>query len=134
MAGNAAQTSREMPAKISFLAAGRRDGLSDLEIVERVDRRAIDDRNDRQRLHELRKDRTPHAVARGRGEDDRQFQGLGRFGQRHHVVLQLSRGIVANPGHEADLVVNEDERGVFRCQRFVGAAWLGHDILLQKER
>ena len=36
-------------------------------------------RNARQRLHELRKGRTPRAVARGGGEDDRQFQGLGRL-------------------------------------------------------
>jgi hypothetical protein len=29
-------------------------------------------------------------------------------------VLQLARRIVANPGHQADLVVDEDECGVFR--------------------
>jgi len=63
------------------------------------------------------------------GDDDRQFQGLGRFGQRDHVVLQLARRIVANPGHQADLVVDEDERGVFRCKRLIGADWVGHDIL-----
>src|SRR5208337_2548754 len=36
-------------------------------------------------------------------------RALAAFGQRHHVVLQLSRRIVANAGHEADLVVNEDQ-------------------------
>jgi DNA-binding transcriptional LysR family regulator len=71
-------------------------------------------------------------LSRGGGNDDGQFQGLGRFGQRHHVVLQLSRRIVANPRHKADLVVDEDERGVFRCKRLIGAGWVGHDILLQK--
>jgi hypothetical protein len=30
------------------------------------------------------------------------------------------------------MVVDENERGVFRCERLVGAGWLGHDILLQK--
>jgi hypothetical protein len=49
----------------------------------------------------------PHAVARGGGDDYRQSQGLGRFGQRHHIVLQLSRRVVADPGHEADLMVYE---------------------------
>ena len=118
-----------MPAKISFAAAGRGDSPGDLGIVEGVDRGAIDDRNARQRLHEFRKGRTPHAVARGGCDDDRQLQGLGRFGQRHDVVLQLSRRIVANAGHEADLVVNEDERGVFSCKRLVGADRVGHDVL-----
>jgi hypothetical protein len=77
MAGKAAQTSREMPAKISFFAAGGDHSLRDLRIVERVDRRAIDDGNARQRLHEFWKGRAPHAVACGRRDDDRQFQGLG---------------------------------------------------------
>jgi hypothetical protein len=31
-------------------------------------------------------------------------------------------------------MVDEDERGVFRCKRFTGADWLGHDILLHNER
>jgi hypothetical protein len=113
MAGNAAQ----------ILAASRGDGLGDLGIVERVDRRAIENWNARQRLHQFRKGRAPHAVARGCGDDDRQCQGLGRLGQRHHVVLQFTRRIVANPGHEADLVVDEDQSGVFRCKRLVGAGF-----------
>jgi hypothetical protein len=31
------------------------------------------------------------------------------------------------------LVIDEDERGVFRGKRLVGPGWVGHDILLQKE-
>jgi len=58
----------------------RGDGLGDLGIVERIDRRAIDDRNARQRFHEFREGRAPHAVARGGGTDDGQVQGFGRFG------------------------------------------------------
>jgi hypothetical protein len=81
MAGNAAQTSREMPAKISFLRSVAVNGLSHLRIVERVNRRAIDDRNARQRLDEFWEGRAPRAVARGGGNDGRQFQRLGRFGQ-----------------------------------------------------
>ena len=129
MAGKAAQTSREMPAKISFVRPVALIARGDLGIVEGVDRGAIDDRNAGQRLHEFRKGRTPHAVARGGGDDDRQLQGLGGFGQRHDVVLQLSGRIVANAGHEADLVVDEDQRGVFRCERLVRADRVGHDVL-----
>jgi hypothetical protein len=71
----------------------------------------------------------------GGGFFGRSFGGsFGRFGQRHHVVLQFSRRIVANPGHKADLVVDEDECGVFRCKWLVGAVWLKHDILLQKRK
>src|SRR6476620_7544221 len=47
-------------------------------------------------------------------------------------MLQLPRRIIPNPGQDADLMVDEDECGVFRCERFVGA-WVEHDILLQKE-
>lgn len=32
------------------------------------------------------------------------------------------------------LVADEDERSVFRCERPVGACWVGHDILLQKRK
>src|SRR4029077_16756654 len=39
-----------------------------------------------------------------------------------------------NPGHQANLVVDEDERGVFRRERLGGAGLLRHDILLQKRK
>ena len=66
-------------------------------------------------LDEFREGRPPHAVSRGCGDDDRQPQSRGRLGQRDNVMLQLSRRIVANPSHETDLMVDEDERGVFGC-------------------
>jgi hypothetical protein len=46
------------------------------------------------------------------------------------AMLQFSCRIIANPRHQAHLVVDEDERGVFRRERLVGAGLLGHDILL----
>ena len=63
-----------MPAKISFLRPVAVMGLGHLRIVERVHGRAIDNWNARQRLDEFWKGRAPHAVARGGGNDDRQFQ------------------------------------------------------------
>jgi len=52
----------------------------------------------------------------------------------HHVMLELSRRIVANPGHEADLVVDEDERRVFRRQRFIGRVGSDMTVSCRKER
>jgi len=49
-------------------------------------------------------------------------------------VLKLSRRLIANSRHEANLVIDEDERGVFRRKRFVEASWIGHDILLEKRK
>ena len=62
------------------------------------------------------------------------FQRLSRFGKGNDIVLQFSGRIIANSRHQAHLVVNEDERGVFRGERLVGARLLGHDILLRKRK
>src|SRR6478609_4408358 len=86
MAGNAAQTSREMPAKISFLrpvaamawaTLGSSNALTDERSMIGTPGSASTSSGKV----------GPHMLSRGGGEDDRQFQGLGRFGQRDHVVL-----------------------------------------------
>src|SRR5690242_18582349 len=89
IAGKAAQTSSEMPAKISFLRP--------------VDHRTVDDRDARQRFDEFAERRTPHAVARRRGCDNRQFQCFCSSGQGHDVVFQLAGRVVTDACHEADL-------------------------------
>src|SRR5215470_15344024 len=75
MAGSAEGDARED----QLLANRTGNSLRNLRIVEGVDRGAIDDRNAGRRLHEFRKGRTPHAVACGSSDDDRQFEGFGRF-------------------------------------------------------
>ena len=53
-----------------LLPASRLDGAGDARVVEGVDRRAVDDLDAQQRFDEFRECRTPHAVARRRGNDD----------------------------------------------------------------
>src|ERR1700733_15957099 len=47
-------------------------------------------------------------------------------------MLELSDRVVAHSAHEADLVIDEDKRGVVRCERVVGVRWVGHGVLLRK--
>ncbi len=59
-----------------------------------------------------------NAVARGRGDDDRVFQGFRTLASAIHILLFSSPvKVVANAGHEAELVIDEDKRGVFRGVR-----------------
>ena len=92
----------------------------------RVETRSIDDLDAWQRFDEFGKCRTPHAVASGRGNDDRELQRFRSFGQGHHVMLELAGRIITNAGHEADLMIDEDERRVFRGERRVGADLIRH--------
>jgi hypothetical protein len=55
-------------------------------------------------------------VARCRGRDNRQFQRSSSLRQGHHVVFQLAGRIVADTSYEADLMIDENERGVFGSQ------------------
>src|ERR1041384_6586796 len=121
MAGNAAQTSREMPAKISFLRpvpvmASATLGSSNAF----TDKRSMIGTPGSASTSSGRVG--PHMLSRGRGDDNRQVQRPRCLGQRDHVVLQLSRRIIPNASHEADLVVDKDERGVFGSERVVTAA------------
>jgi hypothetical protein len=49
-------------------------------------------------------------------------------------VFQLAGRIVANARHEADLMIDENERGIFGSEGFVGMDWLRHWILLLSSR
>jgi len=64
------------------------------------------------------------------GNDDRQLQCLGSFGQGHHVVFQLTGRIITDAGHEADLMINENERRIFGSEGLVGADLISHYIFL----
>src|SRR5271168_1346750 len=100
-------------------------------LVECVDRRAVDDANARQGLDQFGEGRPPHTVAGRRRDDDRQLQSLCRFGQGDDVVLQFACRIVAHASHEANLMVDEDKRGVFRRKRLIRADLIGHYTLLE---
>src|SRR6267143_425385 len=64
-------------------------------------------------------DRAPHAVTCGCGDDDGQFVQLGSFRKADHVVFELARGNVPDARHEADLMIDEDNRRILGGQRFV---------------
>jgi hypothetical protein len=44
---------------------------------------------------------------------------LGGFRKADDIVFQLARGNVPNAGHEADLMIDEDNRRIVGGQRFV---------------
>src|SRR6266478_2809866 len=129
IAGKAAQTSSEMPAKISFLrpvaSMARATRASSKALTE--ERSMIDAR---QRFDEFGERRTPHTVARRRGNDDGELQRLGRFGQGYHVVLQLPGRVITDAGHETDLMIDEDERCIFESEGLVIVDLIVHCILL----
>jgi hypothetical protein len=83
------------------------------------DRRTVYDLDAGQRFDEFGERRAPHAVAGRRRDDNRQFQRFCGFGQGHYVVFQLSDRIVADAAHEADLMIDKDERRVLGSQGFV---------------
>src|ERR1700720_1735218 len=130
MAGKAAQTSRDIPAKISFL---RPDPM--MARATRSSSKALTD--ERSMISTPGSASTssgerwsPHSVARRRGKDDRQLQCLGSFGQGQHVVFQLTGRIITDAGHEADLMINENERRIFGGEGLVGADLISHYIFL----
>jgi hypothetical protein len=45
---------------------------------------------------------------------------LGGFGKVDHVMFELARGYVPDARHEADLVVDEDERCILGSEGLVG--------------
>jgi hypothetical protein len=47
-------------------------------------------------------------------------------------MLEFRDRVVTHAAHEADLVIDEDKRGVFGCEGFVRVGWVGHGILLRK--
>ena len=79
---------------------------------------------------EFRENRTPHAVAGRGGRDGRYSQRLGGFGQSHDVVLELSSLVVAHTGHQADLMIDQNERGIVGGQGSIGLAVVVHVVSL----
>ena len=71
----------------------------------------------------------PHAVPRCGGRDDRKIECLRGLREADDVMLELSNRVVAHSAQEADLVIDEDKRGVFGCERLVRVGWVGHGIL-----
>jgi hypothetical protein len=49
-------------------------------------------------------------------------------------MLELCDRVVTHAGHEADLMIDQDECGVVGCERVVGPGWVGHGILLEKRK
>src|SRR5438309_1919309 len=113
-----------------FLSTGCLDSARHTRVVISVDRGAVDDLETRQSLDQLWNRRPPHAVARRRGHHHRQLQGLSRLCQGHYVVLEQGNRIVTDASHQADLVIDEDERRVFGRKRLIGTALCGHCFLL----
>src|SRR5436190_8547504 len=104
MAGKAAQTSSEMPAKISFLRP-----VASMARATRASSNALTDERSMISMPGSASTSSgnvgPHMLSRRRGDDDRQLQRLGSFGQGHHVVFQLAGRIVTDPRHETDLMI-----------------------------
>jgi hypothetical protein len=133
MAGNAAQTSREMPAKINFLRA-----VAVMAWATLASSNAFTD--------ERLMIGTPGSASTSSGKVGPHMLSravvvttIGNFSAlaalaKPTTLLQLSCRIIAYPCHQAHLVVDEDERGVFRRERLVGAVLLGHDFLLQERK
>ena len=48
------------------------------------------------------------------------------------VSVQHGAAISRHSAHEADLVIDQDKRGVFGCERLVRVRWVGRGILLRK--
>ena len=117
------------PGKDELLATSGLDGASNAFVVEGIDRRTVDDRDARQCFDELGERGTPHAVACRGGNDDRQLQRFRRSRQGHHVVFQLTGRIITDAGHEADLMINENERRIFGGEG-LGADLISHYIFL----
>src|SRR5579862_2981772 len=114
-------------------SAGRFDSVCDPRIIESVDRGTVDDLHLRQSFDQFRNCWSPHAVPGRCRHDNREFERLRRLGKADDIMLELCDRVVTHPAHEADLVINEDERSVFGCERLVNVAWVGHDILPSPE-
>ena len=96
-------------------AVGRFDCVCDLCIIVGVDRRTVDDFHPGQSFDQLGNGRSPHAVPGRRSYDDRKLQCLRGFGEADDVMFELGDRVITHSAHEADLVIDEDERGVFGC-------------------
>src|SRR5260370_26749524 len=58
------------------------------------------------------------------------FNALAAFARATTLWFQLAGRIVADTSHEADLMIDEDEHGVFGSQGLIGADLISHRILL----
>src|SRR5258706_1657043 len=119
MAGKAAQTSREMPAKISFLRL-----VAAMASATRASSKALTD--ERSMISRPGSASTssgnagPHMLSRAVvvtmiGS----FSALAALAKADHVMLQLPGRIITNAGHEADLMIDENERCVFGSEGLV---------------
>lgn len=70
------------------------------------------------------------AIFQHRGQDGRHVENLGGLGQRDNVVHDHRRLVAVQVGELKDLVVDQDQHGLFRAQEGVQAALkdsgLGH--------
>jgi len=118
IAGKAAQISRDA-GEDELLSTGRLDRARYPLIVKGIHCRTVDDVDSGESLDQLREGRAPHAVTCGGGDDDGQFVQLGSFRKADHIVFELARGNVPDTRHEADLMIDEDNRRILGGQRFV---------------
>src|SRR6185437_8345903 len=100
MAGNAAQTSSERPAKISFLRP-----VASIALATRGSSKTLTD--ERSTICTPDKASTssgivgpPHAVPGRRGGDDRKLQRLRRFRKADDIMFKLSNRVVTHSAHE----------------------------------
>src|SRR5713226_5514872 len=119
IAGKAAQTSSEMPAKISFLRP-----VASIARATRASSNALTDERSMISMPGSASTSSgnvgPHMLSRAVVVyNNRQFQCFCSSGQGHDVMFQLAGRIVTDARHEADLMIDEDERRVLGSQGFV---------------
>src|SRR5712692_4302823 len=101
MAGKAAQTSSEMPAKISFLRP-----VASMARATRASSKALTEERSMISIPGGASTSSgnvgpPHTVARRRGNDDGELQRGGRFRQGYDVVLQPPGRVSTDAGYES---------------------------------
>src|SRR5689334_1864895 len=120
MAGNAAQTSREMPAKISFWRP-----VASIARATRASSKALTEERSMistgKRLNEFRECR-PHMLSRAVVVTTiGSSSTLAALARATKLCFSFASRIIADARHETDLMVDKDERGVLGTQRFVRA-------------
>src|SRR5437773_11341303 len=71
-----------------------------------------------------------HAVAGRGGDNGWDPQHLGGLGQGDNVMFEFPGLVIPDAGHQADLMVDQNERGIVRGQGGVGLALIGHRSFL----
>lgn len=100
------------PGQDQVIASGLADLRDERLVVPRVDRRPVVDVQVAERRPQLRDGGSTHAVACRRRRDDGQTQHRRGLGQSHDLVLELANVKIPDAGEQADLMVDEEYRGV----------------------